>query len=226
MLVGITLAFGRYVPFGFYKLIYAVPVLNLFRVPARHLMEVEFALAVLAGRGLTAIAEARDRARTLRWVLVAGVVLFVLTCLAITVGRPATFQLGRTGPVSILRAPELFLPVIIAGVSAWALWIFARGRRRSLALLLVVIALDLCVWGQSSGWRVGSPKSDFELWRGPAAVQFLRERATQDKDPGDRAGPYRILTQDQRFDPDKSNSPVSTATPAGAWVPSLSLTST
>jgi hypothetical protein len=217
VLVGITLAFGRYVPFGFYKLIYAVPVLNLFRVPARHLMEVEFAIAVLAGRGLTAIIETRDRARTLRWVLLAGVVLFVLTCLAITVGRPATFQLGRTGPVSILRAPELFLPVIIAGVSAWALWIFARGRRRSLALLLVVIALDLCVWGQSSGWRVGSPKSDFELWREPATVKFLRESAVQDKD----AAPYRILTQDQVFDPDRSNSPVSTATPAGAWVPSL-----
>lgn len=217
VLVGLTLALGRYVPFGFYKLIYVVPVLNLFRVPARHLMEVEFALAVLAGRGLTAIAAARDRARTLRWVLLAGVVLFVLTCLAITVGRPAVFQLGRTGPVSILRAPELFLPVIIAAVSAWALWIFARGRGRSLALLLVVIALDLCVWGQSSGWRVGSPKSDFELWGTPATVKFLRERAGQAND----AAPYRILTQDRVFDPDQSNSAVSTPTPAGAWIPSL-----
>src|SRR5213075_3390065 len=43
--IGILLALGRYAPFHCYKLIYAVPVLNLFRVPARHLMEVEFALA-------------------------------------------------------------------------------------------------------------------------------------------------------------------------------------
>ncbi len=72
-LAGILLALGRYAPFGFYKLIYHVPVLNLFRVPARHLMEVEFALAVLAGRGLTALAAARERAKTLRWVVAVSI---------------------------------------------------------------------------------------------------------------------------------------------------------
>lgn len=214
VLVGLMLALGRYAPFGFYKLIYAVPVLSLFRVPARHLMEVEFALAVLAGRGLTAITAARDRAKALRWVAIAGAIVLVLTCLAITVGRPANFQLGRTAPVSILRAPELFLPVVMATVSGWALWIFARGRRGALLLLLAVIALDLCVWGQSSGWRVASPGFDYELWSEPATVQFLREGATHDK-----AGePFRILTQDQAFDPAWS---VSTPTPGRGWVPSL-----
>jgi hypothetical protein len=214
VLAGLILALGRYAPFDFYKLIYAVPVLSLFRVPARHLMEVEFALAVLAGRGLTAIMAAHDRAKTLRWVAIAGAVVLVLTCLAITVGRPANFQLGRNAPVSILRAPELFLPVVMAIVSGWALWVFARGRRGALLLLLAVIALDLCVWGQSAGWRVSSPRFDHELWSEPATVQFLRKRARHDK-----AGePYRILTQEQTFDPDGS---VSTPTPGRGWVPSL-----
>src|SRR5215207_9178050 len=40
-LVCLALALGRYAPLKFYKLIYYVPVLNLFRVPARHLMEAE-----------------------------------------------------------------------------------------------------------------------------------------------------------------------------------------
>jgi len=214
VLAGLLLALGRYAPFGFYKLIYAVPVLSLFRVPARHLMEVEFALAVLAGRGLTAITAAHDRAKTLRWVGIAGAAVVVLTCLAITVGRPANFQLGRTAPVSILRAPELFLPVVMAAISGWALWIFARRRRGALLLLLAVVALDLWVWGQSSGWRVASPGFDYELWSEPPVVQFLRERATQDK----VAAPYRILTQDQAFDSDWN---VSTATPGRGWVPPL-----
>ncbi|HEV7798758.1 MAG TPA: YfhO family protein [Pyrinomonadaceae bacterium] len=209
VLVGILLALGRYAPFGFYKLIYGVPLLNLFRVPARHLMEVEFALAVLAGRGLTAIAEA-DRAKTSRWVLVAAGLVFVLTCLAITLGRPADFQLGRSGPVSILRAPELFLPVIVAALTAWCLWMFARGRRGGLLFLFTVVALDLVLWGQSSGWRAGSPKFDFELWGTPPIVKFLRERETQ--------GPYRILTQDLFFDPQR---PISRPTPGGAWIPAL-----
>jgi len=56
---GLALAFGRSAPLYFYHLIYYVPVLNLFRVPARHLMEVNFAIAVLAGRGLTSLAAMR-----------------------------------------------------------------------------------------------------------------------------------------------------------------------
>jgi hypothetical protein len=145
-------------------------------------------------------------------VLVAGVIGFALTCLAITLGRPTEFHLGRIGVVSILRAPELFLPVIVAALSAGALWMFAKGRRGALLLLLVVLAFDLCLWGQTSGWRVASPKSDSELWRTPATVQLLRERATQDQ----LAGPYRILTQDRPFAPDK---PVPSSAPG--WVLAL-----
>lgn len=213
-LVGLILALGWYAPFGFYKLIYAVPLLNLFRVPARHLMEVEFALAVLAGRGLTAIIAAPDRAKTLRWVAIAGGAVFVLTCLAITVGRPSNFQLGRAAPVTILRAPELFLPLVIAALSGGALWILARRRRGALALLVAVVALDLSLWGQSAGWRVASPGFDYELWSEPATVQFLRERTTRETN----AAPDRILTQDQAFDPDWGVSPPA---PGRGWVPSL-----
>ena len=214
-IAGLILALGRYAPFGLYKLIYAVPVINLFRVPARHLMEVEFALAVLAGRGLTAIAAARDRAKVLKWVLSVAVVVFVLTCLAITLGRPATFHLGRTGPVSILRAPELFLPVVVAGVSAWALWIFAKGRRRgTVMLLLLVVAVDLVVWGQSSGWRLSSPTPDLKVWNDPATAQFLRARASLDNS----AGPYRILTEDQPFDPETG---LTAPAPGSSWEPLL-----
>jgi hypothetical protein len=224
-LAGVVLALGRYAPFGFYKLIYTVPVLNLFRVPARHLMEVEFALVVLAGRGLTVVTEHRDQARTLKCVLVAGVLIFVMTCLAVTLGRPANFQLGRMGPVSILRAPELFLPIVVAAITAWTLWSFARrGKRRTLLLLLLVIAADLCLWGQFSGWRVGSPKSDFELWGRPATVEFLRAPNV----PGvlvKDAEPYRILTDEKPFDPDRPDRPdqpgASATAPTPDWVPSL-----
>jgi hypothetical protein len=117
----------------------------------------------------------------------------------------------------------LFLPIVIAALTAWALWIFARrGRRGTLVLVLVVIAVDLCVWGQSSGWRVASPKSDFELWGTPATVEFLRVQAARDKVASSSVQPYRILTQDQPFDPEK---PDTTDTPGPqpgrGWIPSL-----
>ncbi len=212
--VGIILALGRYAPFDFNRLIYAVPVLKLFRVPARHLMEVEFALAVLAGRGLTAMMAAPDRARITRWMVGVGAVLFVLTCLSVTVGRPSNFHLARSAPVTVLRAPELFLPPVLSILSAAALW-FAAARRGTVStiLLLGVAYLDLNLWGQFSGWRTASPTAQSEIWSEPAAFKFLRENAKPDP-----AAPYRILTQDHLFDPEE---PVSYAAPVEVWLPAL-----
>lgn len=194
----LLLALGRFAPLGLYKLIYYVPVLNLFRVPARHLMEAEFALAVLAGRGVSAVAAARGDRQVLRRVAVSAAVTGLLTCLVVTWGRPAAFQLGRRAPVSFLRAPELFVPVLFAALSAWALWVFARGRRRYAPLLpCAVLALDLAVWGQATDWRTHSPSAQSELWREPAVVKYLREREAQEHLP-----PYRVLTAQHSFDPD------------------------
>jgi hypothetical protein len=225
-LAALALALGRNAPLGLYHLIYHLPVLNLFRVPARHLMEAEFALAVLAGRGLTVLAVARGESKTTRRALAVGACVFLLTCLAVTWGRPDDFRLGRQAPVGVLRAPELFLPVVFAAVGAWAVWVFARGRWRGAALMLVaLIALDSAAWGQSSGWRVGSPKFDFELWGEPATVRYLREHESQERARADgesesQAGgtPYRILTEDQPFDP---SLPVPANTPGGRWIPEL-----
>jgi hypothetical protein len=190
------LALGGYAPFGLYELIYHVPVLNLFRVSARHLLEVEFALAVLAGRGLTALQSARADGRALRVAVASGATVFVLTCLAVTVLRPEEFRLGREAEFGFMRAPELFVPVVVAALSACALYVFARGRTRGAAALVVfVLAVDLIVWGQTSGWRVGSPVTDSELWRVPETVKLLRSHAPQD------AASYRILTAPHTFDP-------------------------
>jgi hypothetical protein len=197
VIVCLALAFGRFLPLNLYKLVYYVPVINLFRVPARHLMEVEFALAVLAGRGLTAITSSQASAKTLRSVSVAGGLVFLVTCLTVSWWRPSGFKLGRVAPVSILRAPELFIPILIAGLSALALWIFARNweRRfgRSLAFLLGVLVLDLCLWGQASGWRL-SPTRAHPLWHEPESVRMLRNLQ---RDQGN--APYRILTEVQPF---------------------------
>jgi hypothetical protein len=195
----LALALGRFLPLNIYKLVYYVPVLNLFRVPARHLMEVEFALAVLAGRGLTAIAlqVPQSRTKVLRTVAVAGGLVLLLTCLTVSWWRPSGFQLGRLATVTILRAPELFLPILIAALSAVALWFFARNRERRFALSVVflfgILVLDLCLWGQASGWRL-SPTRAHPLWSEPESVRMLRNL---ERDRG--RTPYRILTDVQPF---------------------------
>ena len=49
---------------------------------------------------------------------------------------------------------------------------------------------------------MASPPHDFELWGEPDTVRFLREREAEEG-----GAPYRILTQDQPFDPDIPVSP-------------------
>ena len=194
-LVCLVLALGRYAPLKFYKLIYYVPVLNLFRVPARHLMELEFALAVLAGRGLTALAAARGEGRARRRAAAVGACAVLVTLLVVTLGRPGEFKLARQAPVGLMRAPELFVPVVVASLSAWALWAFARGRRGATWLLVAVLACDLALWGQSSGWRLSSPTHDGDLWREPETVSLIRQNDKIDNSS------YRILTAPHAFDP-------------------------
>lgn len=193
--VSLFLALGGYAPVHFYELIYHVPVLNLFRVPARHLMEVDFALAVLAGRGLTVLGAARKRNSGRFTVVLAGLSVFLATLATVTILRSSNFQLARDIPLTILRAPELFLPILIAAASAAALWMFARGRRASLLLLFTVLLVDLAVWGQSSGWLTTSPLGNAEYWRVPQVVQVLRGFA-----PADNSS-YRILTLPHAFNP-------------------------
>jgi Bacterial membrane protein YfhO len=193
--VALVMATGRFMPLRLYEVLYHVPVLNLFRGPTRHLMEVHFALAVLAGRGLTAIRASQKR--SLLPVTTFGGAVFLLTILTVTWWRPAEFHLAREIPVSLLRAPELFLPVFIAGLSAASLWIFARSKsRRALVSLFLVLALDLFLYGQGSAWRTHSPGPQDELWQEPETVKVLRRH-----EPSVAPSSYRILTEDLPFDP-------------------------
>ena len=100
-----------------------------------------------AGRGLTAIRTSRKSA--LFPITLIGGAVFLLTVLTVTWWRPAAFHLAREIPVSLMRAPELFLPVFIAGLSVVSLWFFARSKsRRALIGLFLVLALDLFLYGQ------------------------------------------------------------------------------
>ncbi|MFN2533017.1 MAG: YfhO family protein [Pyrinomonadaceae bacterium] len=208
----LVLALGRYAPLQFYRVIYHVPILNLFRVPARNLMVVEFALAVLAGRGFTSVARMRGETRAVRRAYIVGAGVVIVTCLAVTVGRPSDFKLGRLAPVSFMRAPELFVPVIVACVSAWVLWMFARSRTGGATVAVIaILALDLVVWGQSSGWRLSSPNSRDEMFQTPETVKLLRQAGA--KDPAS----YRILTAPHTFDPAISPLPPS-VTHSTDWI--------
>lgn len=193
--VAFVLALGDNAPLGINSVVYHLPLLSLFRVPARHLMEVDFALAVLAGRGLTVLSSI-EFTRKRRWTVAAiCFAVLVWTCLIVTLGRPGNFKLGRDADVSILRAPELFLPIVVALVCVLSIWWFATRRSAGRVAVVLLLAFgDLVLWGQFSGW-IQSPRRANELFGVPASVSKLREIT------GGDVKSFRILTAPHSFDP-------------------------
>lgn len=178
-LVCLALALGRFLPFDFYHLIFYVPGLNLFRVPARHLMEVDFALAVLAGRGLTAIISSQDKAN-LKKLTAIGVGVLSLTLFTVLYWRHQFLATESARAFDIWRIPEVWCPIAIAAIGLLVMWMLARGYRHAVVLVIVVIVFDLSLWGQFSGWR-SSPARDNPIWREFPVINFLHQHQNNEE---------------------------------------------
>src|SRR5262249_47824415 len=138
--------------------------------------------------------------KTLQTAAMASGLVFLITCLTVTWWRPTAFHPGREVPVTLLRAPELFVPIVMAGFSAIALWVFARSQsRKALLAMFGILILDLVLYGQGIGWFTHSLGPQHELWQAPETVNLFRQReASRD------AASYRILTQEVIFEPNVS----------------------
>jgi len=165
--VALLLAFGASLPFGLNRLLYRVPVYNLFRTASRHLVEFDFALAVLAGLGVSFLerAEGSEARRAVKWSLVIMAV--------IVIGTATAYGFSSRG--LLLRA-EVLVPVSFFILSAAVLWIYARRRAPLFGwLLVVVLVCDLASFGQFLDWRtlyfsVADHIAD------PVTVKFIKAR--------------------------------------------------
>jgi hypothetical protein len=163
-LVALLLALGGSTPL--YQLWANVPVLQSMRAPGRHLLELNVALAVLAGYGAAALAAAAvsRRALAVAWAVVGLPVVAVFAGLAVAgPGLAARLQPFMPQAVDLAAAfrptqPALWLPVVLwlaAGALA-AGWLARRSLGWPIALVALVAA-DLWVFVQFQGWRQLSP---------------------------------------------------------------------
>ncbi|MFP5503322.1 MAG: YfhO family protein, partial [Candidatus Sericytochromatia bacterium] len=167
-LVGAVLALGGFTPL--YQLWAELPLLNTMRVPGRHLFEVDLAIAVLAGLGLTrllAMAPAdRDRAAMRAWGLLAlAAGGLVLALAAVGPGLAARWQAFAPSGLELAAAlaptaAAVWVPLAIAAATGAALLAFrGRGARFWAMAILVVTAADLGLFAWHVGWRQQAPAS-------------------------------------------------------------------
>ncbi|HLL70322.1 MAG TPA: YfhO family protein [Pyrinomonadaceae bacterium] len=176
--VAFLLALGDATPLA--RLTYHVPVINKFRVPARHFMELSLGVSVLAGFGAHAVLEKTASRTFVKRMLAVAACLFVACLIAIValsskLNALAFEQLKR--PLSFLPWENLAIavPLLVFAASAAALlyWHARPHSRARGALLLVVLALDLASFTWFYEWHYGPPYKVFQ--RPPAAATRFRD---------------------------------------------------
>lgn len=161
---------------------YLIPGLNWFRAQGRHLMELSFAIALLAGFAITLLP--RVAAARQKRLVAFGVAVVLIPLLGFWSGLPLIReQLIRSvasNPQASLPAlrltrmsAPLLTPAVLALLSGAIVTAFAwRVRTITRSLLLGVICLDLYLFGQGLEWRL-SPSVE-ELKTMPEALRLLR----------------------------------------------------
>ncbi len=176
-LVGFVLAWGRWNPA--YRLLSQVPVLNLFRVPARYLYWVTLALAILAGAGWDALAPQRAAPRRGVSALCAFVAIAALGLAAWCQGSPG---------VEALIALWKWLPLAWA-IGTGILFFSMRGAYRPLwvAAAFCLLAADLYAFGAVLDRTYNASRPAAEIARPPAVLALLQKEEA----------PYRIYTKEE-----------------------------
>jgi hypothetical protein len=183
--MAVLLALGYYMPFSIHRLLYYVPVYNLFRASGRHMLEFDFAVGVLAGLGVTWVSQ--NKGQFVWRAIGAGVGLMALivgvTAIAyrffvdyLVMERPVS-----AGAKSFLNS-ELLIPVALFILSALSVVLYALCRERSTILknvmstaMVALFIADVASFGFFYEWRFVPPDLTERLADTPT-VKYIKER--------------------------------------------------
>jgi hypothetical protein len=152
--ISLILSFGSTLPFGLNHLLHRLPVYNLFRASSRHLFEFDFAIAALAGLGVSYLSRHRATRPALLGATTAlsALVLFSVLFWRFILQPPAS--LPRPAQLGSLGAPEVLAPLCFFLLSVMVVWFYARraGMIPATCLILVIMA-DLASYGHFLEWK-------------------------------------------------------------------------
>jgi hypothetical protein len=175
---GVVLALGRWNPaYGYLR---HVPVLNLFRVPARYLYWSSFSLAVLSAMGLDILRKMTVARMTRAGALLLSAALLVCVPIVIAVGRAVDVEqlvdAWRWIPLAMLVAMcALLVSTSLSGRGAW----------QSVAIVLLLV--DLFAYGAVLRRTYNATWPSARAVERPRSLEFLDQDATL----------YRIYTKEE-----------------------------
>jgi hypothetical protein len=183
--IAIALAFGGYLPFRLNHLLYRVPGYKTFRGLYRHQFEFTFAMAMLAGLGMTYLTRLKREIaqRALFFgTLALATSLAVVAILYRFFGDKLATVTPRPADAASLSNPEFIVPISFFILSVAALWHYAsrvtpspRQPVTPSILLVVVLLLDLASYGHFFHWRTAKFDVEARL-ADPPAVRLIKSR--------------------------------------------------
>jgi hypothetical protein len=175
----LLLAFGSYLPFDLYRVMYRVPGYNLFRASGRNLFEFTFAIGILAGIGVTTLASLeRRKARQVLSISVAilGAAMGVATIIYLFFLNRLTTKTPLPETAGFARNPDLWIPLLFFVLSVLAAYVYVRGRQTLAGVILVVVLLaDAMSWSLAFEWTIVTTDVARSLQDSPS-VKFIKER--------------------------------------------------
>jgi hypothetical protein len=142
------------------RLIYHIPILNGFRAPARHFIELTMAASVLSGLAVAAVLRQEVSAKLIRrTIIVAGaaMVIFVILLLMNSSYMSALAVQKGVAQLSLLpwknRAVGVPVIVFVLGAAVLAYWYRQPASQPRRALLLLMLMVDLGSFGWFYEWR-------------------------------------------------------------------------
>lgn len=183
-LAALLLTLGNATPVAF--LLFQIPVIKLFRAPARHFFEMSFAVSILAGFGVTAIRRSIS-SRCVLLILLACVLVALAGLMGLVYFRDdlTAFAASRgvaNFTVSPARNNAIAIPLILVLVAS-ATVLFLNRRKDGLVaafLLLGVLIIDMGSFGWFCEWNYGSPRADF-LERPPFVTRYQESLVAADQ---------------------------------------------
>lgn len=198
-LVALLYALGPFTPLQGWSFRF-VPFYDLIRAPARTLVYVDLALALLAGFGMAELSGRQLRDERLERILsislkalvglLAGLVLIVIPLFYVAI-------LGTNSPSNrpVIAVDGLILLAIWLGLSALLLWAVRRGALRGWVFALLAIALIVVdLFSATAGFNP-TPDDLVAGYRHPQAVTYLQQQWSAQ-------GPFRIESDTASWQPD------------------------
>ncbi|MCI0391785.1 MAG: YfhO family protein [Acidobacteria bacterium] len=180
-IISIILALGGHLPYGLNDSLYRIPGYSTFRGLYRHQFEFTFAMAMLAGFGMSSLAHLNRRLA--RWALLFGTI-----CMSAIVAMTAIFYRysGQTlasvrprPPIAAsLANAEFIIPISCFALSLGVIWLSQIRNPQSAIrnlLLITVLLFDLASYGHFFHWRIVTFNVGERL-ADPPAVQLIKSR--------------------------------------------------